>query len=170
MDTIPIPQGDLALLQDPVAQSLLRSTIPARLAYAALDGTPRVVPIWFHWTGSVFVLGTPPRAPKLKALAQHPRVALTIDSAEPPYKVLSVRGTAAVEHLDEVTPEYAAAAQRYLGAEQGTGWVEQVRGMGLGMTRITIHPTWVGVLDFERRLPSALADRDGAHEAGRGVR
>ncbi len=163
-------QGSLALLQDPIAQSLLRPTIPARLAYTWTDGTPRVVPIWFHWTGATFVLGTPPRAPKLKALAQHPRVALTIDSTEPPYKVLSVRGTASVEQLDEVTPEYAAAAQRYLGAEQGAGWVEQVRGMGLGMARITIHPTWVGVLDFESRLPSALADHDGAHEAGRSNR
>ena len=44
-------QGDLALLDDPVAQTLLQSTIPARLAYSWTDGTPRVVPIWFHWTG-----------------------------------------------------------------------------------------------------------------------
>ena len=48
-------QGDLALLNDPIAQALLRSTIPARLAYSWTDGTPRVVPIWFHWTGEEFV-------------------------------------------------------------------------------------------------------------------
>lgn len=41
-------QGDLALLNDPIAQALLQSTIPARLAYSWTDGTPRVVPIWFH--------------------------------------------------------------------------------------------------------------------------
>ena len=46
-------------MDDPIAQELLRSTIPARLAYIWLDGTPRVVPIWFHWTGREFVLGTP---------------------------------------------------------------------------------------------------------------
>jgi hypothetical protein len=62
-------QGDLALLNDPIAQPLLQSTIPARLAYSWTDGTPRVVPIWFHWTGEEFVLGSPPGAPKLKALA-----------------------------------------------------------------------------------------------------
>lgn len=44
-------QGDIALLNDPVAQELLHSTVPARLAYTWLDGTPRVVPIWFHWNG-----------------------------------------------------------------------------------------------------------------------
>ena len=40
--------GDLACLVDPVAQELLASAVPARLAYSWKDGTPRVVPIWFH--------------------------------------------------------------------------------------------------------------------------
>jgi hypothetical protein len=41
-------QGSLELLDDPVAEKLLRSAIPARLAYTWMDGTPRVVPVWFH--------------------------------------------------------------------------------------------------------------------------
>ncbi len=41
-------QGDLALLEHPVAQQLLASRELARLAYTWTDGTPRVVPIWFH--------------------------------------------------------------------------------------------------------------------------
>jgi hypothetical protein len=45
------PQGDLRLLDSDVARRLLSSTIPARLAYIATDGTPRVVATWFHWTG-----------------------------------------------------------------------------------------------------------------------
>ena len=53
---------------DPVAQELLRSTIPARLAYVWRDGTPRVVPMWFHWTGEEFLMGAPPNAPKMKVL------------------------------------------------------------------------------------------------------
>lgn len=32
---------------DPVAQELLRSAIPARLAYVETDGTPRVIPAAF---------------------------------------------------------------------------------------------------------------------------
>ncbi len=62
-------QGGLALLNDPVAQELLRSTSPARLAYVWRDGTPRVVPIWFHWNGKEIILGTPPNAPKVQALS-----------------------------------------------------------------------------------------------------
>lgn len=65
-------QGSLELLQDPVAKTLLSSSIPARLAYTWMDGSPRVVPIWFHWTGDQFVLGSPPRAPKLKAASGRP--------------------------------------------------------------------------------------------------
>ena len=41
-------QGYVALLREPKARELLQSKIPSRLAYVWLDGTPRVVPIWFH--------------------------------------------------------------------------------------------------------------------------
>ena len=61
-------QGDLTLLDEPVAKELLQSTIPARLAYIGLDGAPRVIPIWFHWNGKQIILGTPETAPKIKAL------------------------------------------------------------------------------------------------------
>lgn len=86
---MPTQQGDLALLNEPIAQELLKSTIPARLAYSGRDGTPRVLPIWFHWTGDVFVLGTRMDAPKVKALLAHPNVSLTIDSESFPSPITS---------------------------------------------------------------------------------
>ena len=147
--------GDVSLLRDPIAEELLTSTSLARLAYTWVDGTPRAVPIWFHWDGTAIVLGTPPKAPKLKALANHPDVAVTIDTEHFPYHVLSVRGRATVEMLDDVAPEYAAAAERYFGPEQGQGWVAQLRGQP--MARIRIQPEWANILDFQTRLPSALA-------------
>jgi nitroimidazol reductase NimA-like FMN-containing flavoprotein (pyridoxamine 5'-phosphate oxidase superfamily) len=73
------PAGDLALLDHPLAQRLLSSAEPAQLAYTWVDGTPRTVPIWFHWDGEAVVLTTPPRAPKLTALRANPQVAVTID-------------------------------------------------------------------------------------------
>jgi PPOX class probable F420-dependent enzyme len=150
-------QGDIGLLNDPVAKELLASAIPARLAYIWLDGTPRVVPIWFHWDGKQFVLGSPPRAPKLRAIRQNPKVALTIDSNEWPSKVLLVRGTASVEMVPGVAPEYEASAARYFDEEQGKAWVEQVKQMTTEMGRVAIKPEWVGILDFETRFPSALS-------------
>jgi len=149
-------QGDLQLLQDPVAQTLLGSRQPAHLAYTWDDGTPRVVPIWFTWTGEAIVFGTPPKAPKLKALRQREDVAVTVDDAGAwPYKALLVRGTATVEVLDDVVPEYAEAAERYFGAEQGAAWLSQLQGQP--MARVAVTPTWAAVLDFETRFPSALS-------------
>ena len=144
------------MLDHPIAQELLHSTVPARLAYAWKDGTPRVVPIWFHWNGEEVVLGSPPKAPKVIVLPDHAQVALTIDSNPWPPKVLLIRGIARVEIVNGVAPEYVAAAERYFGEEQGRVWVEQVRAMSSHMARIAVRPTWVGLLDFQTRFPSAL--------------
>ena len=149
-------QGPLALLDDPVAQELLRSTAPARLGYVWHDGTPRVVPIWFHWNGREIVLGTPLKAPKVRALSPNAKVALSIDGNTFPYRVLQIRGTARVETVAGVVPEYALAAERYFGPEQGRAWVAQVGGMFSQMARIAVTPEWAAVLDFEQRFPSAI--------------
>jgi hypothetical protein len=94
----------------------------------------------------------PPKAPKLKALAADPRVALTIDDNAWPHKVLLVRGHARVELLDDVGPEYERAATRYFGPEQGLAWVSTLRGKP--MARIAVTPQWVGTLDFETASPA----------------
>lgn len=152
-----VKQGDLELLKHPVAVELLQSKVPARFAYVCMDDTPRVVPIWFHWDGKNIVLGTPPAAPKLKALARNPKVAITIDDDTFPHKVLSVRGTADLDSVDGIVPEYALAAERYFGPAQGQAWVKQLRATTAHMVRITITPEWVAVLDFKTRFPSSLS-------------
>jgi hypothetical protein len=103
------------------------------------------------------VMGTPPKAPKLKALATNPKVSLTIDDNQFPHKVLLIRGTARLQPMDEIVPEYVMAAERYFGSEQGRAWVKQLRGMIPSMVRITITPEWAGLLDFKTRFPSALS-------------
>jgi Pyridoxamine 5'-phosphate oxidase len=152
-----VEQGKLALLQHPASQELLHSKIPARMAYVWTDGTPRVIPIWFHWNGSEIVMATPPRAPKLKALVRNPKVSLTIDDNTFPHKVLLIRGTARLEAVQGIVPEYEAAAHRYFDAKLAEGWLAQLRGMVSSMVRITVTPEWVGLLDFQTRFPSALA-------------
>jgi nitroimidazol reductase NimA-like FMN-containing flavoprotein (pyridoxamine 5'-phosphate oxidase superfamily) len=148
-------QHDLSVLDDPLARELLSSTQVARLAYTWTDGTPRVVPIWFHWDGDVMTMGTPVRAPKLRVLESRPAVAVTVDDERSwPYKALLLRGDARVELLDDVSPEYEAAAQRYFG-DGAEDWLAGLRGNP--MARITVRPTWACVLDFVTRFPSALS-------------
>jgi hypothetical protein len=67
-----------------------------------------------------------------------------------------VRGTARLEIVEGIVPEYAVAAERYFGSGQGKAWVKQLGSMIQEMVRITITPEWVGVLDFQVRFPSAL--------------
>jgi hypothetical protein len=69
---------------------------------------------------------------------------------------LLVRGTADVEMVEGVTPEYQASARRYFGEEQGRRWVEGIRQMSPQMVCITVRPEWVSILDFETRFPSAI--------------
>ena len=99
-----------------------------------------MIPIWFHWDGETIVLGSPPNAPKVDVLPTNSKVALTIDRDEWPYHALLIRGTAVVEAVEGVTPEYAACAQRYFGAEQGQAWVGGVRQMSSRMVRVTVRP------------------------------
>jgi len=158
-DAMDAKQGDLALLEHPVAQELLRSAIPARLAYVARDGTPRVVPILFHWTGEEIILSSWPDDPKVAALRARSEVALTIDTAEAPFKVVSIRGTAAVTIVDALPPETEAMFTRYFGPEMGRGWVERMARMAPPFARIAIRPAWVNVVDFETRFPRGTGRR-----------
>jgi Pyridoxamine 5'-phosphate oxidase len=154
---VKVKQGDLGLLQHPASKELLESKIPARLAYVWTDGTPRVIPIWFHWNGRELVMASPPKAPKLKALAKNPKVALTIDDNVFPHKVLLIRGSARLETVNGIVSEYAMAAERYFGREQGQAWVARLRTLISNMVRVTVTPEWVGLLDFQTRFPSALS-------------
>jgi hypothetical protein len=86
-------------------------------------------------------------------------VALSIDTAEPPFRVLQIRGTATVSLVDGVSPEMLAASTRYMGQEAGQAWVEQAAQLSPQTVRIAIRPTWVDVLDFETRLPGGMVRR-----------
>ena len=149
-------QGDLSLLEHPVAQELLESKHLARLAYVGMDGEPRCVPVWFHWDGRELVIAGPPNTPKVKALGRRAKIALTIDSENPPYHALMIRGTANTGLVDGVPGEYASAARRYMGEEAGSDWVATVEKLFPQNARIAVRPEWVGVIDFETRFPNAI--------------
>lgn len=152
-------QGDPALLETDAAARLLSSTIPARLAYLWGDGTPRVIPIWFHWEDGELVMGSVASAPKVAAIQAHPEIAVTIDENDFPNGVLLLRGRAEVTIVTGVVPEYAAAARRYFG-EKGEEWVAQLPADGQ-MARIALRPPWVGLLDFQTRFPSVMGGVQG---------
>jgi hypothetical protein len=148
----------MQVLNDPLAQELMHSAIPARLAYTGRDGAPRAIPIAFHWDGQHVVVCTPPHAAKVQALQANPQVALTIDTNAFPPHVLLVRGIARVEMVDGVSAEYLAGSRKIVGEAQFPAFEEQVRNLYAQMARIAIAPTWAKLLDFETRLPRAVEE------------
>ncbi len=143
---MPTKQGDVGLLQDPVAQQLLQAKGPAHLAYNWRDGTPRVVPIGFHWNGEEIVMATAVDAPKTKV----------IDRDFSASKILLIRGTVRVDTVEGIAPEYTAMIHRTMSQEDAEALLKEAARLYPRMTRIFIHPDWVGILDFETRLPSAV--------------
>lgn len=148
-----LPQGDVALLGTTTAQDLLVSTELARVAYVAKDGTPRVFPMLFHWTGDELVMCTFAGPKKIAAMRRHPDIAVTIDAPTAPPRVLLLRGRAIVDEVEGIVAEYRLAHLRYAGLEQGAANVRAVGHPGVRMARIGLRPTWVGVLDFVSRWP-----------------
>jgi hypothetical protein len=143
------------------AQELLTSPSAAHLAYIGKDGTPRVIPVGFFWTGDEVVISTATTSPKVTALSARPDVALAIDAGDTPdqARALSIRGQASVDIVDGVVPEYLAAARKSMDAETAAEFEQNVRGMYDQMARIAITPRWARYYDFGAgRMPRFLQE------------
>lgn len=149
--------GELALTG---AQQLLTSGSMVRLAYVGKDGTPRVIPMGFYWTGEQVVVSTAATAPKVAALTASPDVAMTIDSDTPgEARSLSIRGRASVRIVDGVTEEYLASSRKTMDAEAAAQFEQNCRELYDQMARIAITPHWVRYYDFGTgRLPRFLQE------------
>ena len=99
-----------------------------RLATIDADGYPRVVPIWFIRRGDDLLFT--PRGPSvfLANIRRDPRVALSIDEDPLPYRKVTVRGTARVEHDlgddDAWRDLYRQIAKRYVDDDAADAYVD----------------------------------------------
>jgi len=118
------------------------------------------------------VIASPVDTPKVKALRRNPKVAVTIDDTDQGgfvARVLLARGTASVEVVDGLVPEYVQAAHRWFGEEGGRGWVENMGQLGMTWARVAIRPEWVGIQDFRTRFPNAVERAVEARQAAGGT-
>ncbi|WP_326634665.1 pyridoxamine 5'-phosphate oxidase family protein [Nonomuraea fuscirosea] len=146
------------VLNRPLSQELLARDL-ARLAFVALDGTPRAIPIGIFWNGTEIVMCTAKNARKLPALRRNPAVALTIDTESHPPRVLLLRGNAELDVVEGIPEEYLQWNGTYeMTPEQRAEWEVGVQSLYDGMVRIVVKPTWAKLIDFETTLPTAIAE------------
>jgi hypothetical protein len=163
------PSEITEILSRPLSREMLARDL-ARLAYVAVDGTPRAIPIGFTWNGAEIVMCTAKNAPKLPALRANPTVALTIDTEVHPPTILLLRGRAELDEVEGIPEEFLTMNGTYsMTPEQRIEWEAEVRSLYDGMVRIVVTPTWAKLIDFEETLPIAVeelvrrrAERQGA--------
>lgn len=152
-------QGDPRLLETDRASSLLNGREPARVAYVAADGTPRIYPTYFVWAAGQLVMGTYAGGLKIAALRARPAVAISIDTLGDPPTILQIRGLAELTDVAGVVPEYIQAQAQFRGTEAARAVLAEIDRPGLRMVRIAVTPAWVGLIDFQERLPQAMTAR-----------
>jgi hypothetical protein len=152
-------QDVAATLALPIAQELLASSIPARLAYTGLDGLPRVIPLGFLLTGEHFVMGTVPASAKVGALRANPEVAITVDTQDQwPPRALLIRGRADLQQVSGVPDAYVEACRKLIPPADFPTWEAGVRALYEEMVLISVEPHWARLLDFETTAPKAVED------------
>ena len=161
MDTARITE----ILTDPVTLDLVEKQPITRIAYAAVDGSPRVVPLGYLLRDGKFLFFTIPTSDKVAALHRDPRIALTIDVYPPPCCLL-VRGTANLREEAGVPEEYLEASFRTMPEDQHGVFEEQVRALYDSMVRVAVTPTWLRLNDFQRTAPCAVERLVQAKQGG----
>ncbi len=89
----------------------------AILATLMPDGSPQTTPVWFTYDGTHIMINSAKGRVKDRNMRRDPRVALSIQDPEDPYRYIQIQGQAT-----EITEEGAKEmidrlAQKYLGQE-----------------------------------------------------
>jgi PPOX class probable F420-dependent enzyme len=66
------------------------------------DGQPQSVPVWFVWDGRAFLVYSQPGKPKLRNIAENPKISLHLRGTETGADVVAIEGTA--EHAPDYPP------------------------------------------------------------------
>jgi PPOX class probable F420-dependent enzyme len=147
---------------EPDPERRLRDERVLWLGTTAPDGAPHLVPVWFTWDGSAFLVFSKPRAVKVRHIAAEPRVAIALGEPEDDFDVQLVDARA--ELLDRPTAELLPPAML-------AKYADEMTRIGLGADEfaatysqaIRIVPTrflpWRGRTWLSGRLSTPPADR-----------
>jgi PPOX class probable F420-dependent enzyme len=90
----------------------------AHLATVGADGTPQVTPVWLDLEGGVIRVNTARGRVKDRNLKRNPRVALSVQDPDNPYRYVQVRGRVAEMTEQGADAHIDALAKKYLGQDR----------------------------------------------------
>ena len=88
----------------------------ANFATLMKDGSPQVTPVWVDYDGEYILINTSKGRQKMNNIIRDPRIALSIQDPDNPYRKLIIRGCVveeteqgAGEHIDKLAKKYTGA-------------------------------------------------------------
>jgi PPOX class probable F420-dependent enzyme len=90
----------------------------AHLATVGADGAPQVTPVWVDFDGTHVRFNTAKGRVKVRNLGRDPRVALSIQDPDNPYRYVQVRGRVVEATERGADAHIDALAKRYLGQDK----------------------------------------------------
>jgi len=143
-----------------VADFLMATTVPVRLACNGGRGHPVLASLWFLYEEGRLWCATQADARLARLLGADPRCAFEVSLETPPYR--GVRGQGRAELLED---RGAALLDRLLtryGVDPGSSFADWLRGRAEHEVAIAIEPDSLVSWDYGRRMAAAVEGGDGA--------
>jgi PPOX class probable F420-dependent enzyme len=90
----------------------------AHIATLMKNGSPQVSPVWVDYDGSYLLVNTARGRQKMINIQRDPRVALSIQDPDNPYRKLLVRGRVVEETEKDADADIDRLAKKYTGADK----------------------------------------------------
>jgi PPOX class probable F420-dependent enzyme len=89
------------------------------------DGSPNLTPVWFRWDGTSMTIWTTETRRWVRNLQRDSRVAFSVQTFEPPYPAVVLRGRATTYTGEDssVLEEIRAITRRYVGPEEAEAYI-----------------------------------------------
>jgi PPOX class probable F420-dependent enzyme len=97
----------------PKLEQRLKQEKIAWLTTVRADGTPQPTPIWFLWQDGTFLIYSKPNARKIANIANHPTVAINLNSDEWGGSIAVFTGQASVDLDPEPADRVPAYLEKY---------------------------------------------------------
>jgi PPOX class probable F420-dependent enzyme len=110
------------------------------LATAGPDGTPQPSPVWFLWDGDTVLIYSQPSTPKLRNIAQRPRVSLHFNCTASGGDVVILTGDASVDTGAPPVIANAGYRDKYADGIRAIGMTPETFGQAYSVP-IRIRPT-----------------------------